>query len=295
MDLGTQADSRSGCSLSMPDANSEYRRALMERDRVRILLTTCSNVVSRGDLNEIAIEALRGMPHFVDCCGGGIIILSPDAREIKLLKLTGTLASLSENAIESAFRNGRLAETANRGYAQHAERFLSSDEAFHRQLGDVVAAAARASRLSGFVLAARPPGSARFTEDDLELILTLGRAIAVSADNSHLVRATLDNEQRMRELLWRLVDLEENERRRVAGEIHDWMSSQFMDFYYGLRHLQELYTQGGTIPAQRLLELTKAARQCADDMRHFMNRLHPTVIDDFGFVTVLKEHVAALR
>jgi len=120
----------------------------------------------------------------------------------------------------------------------------------------------------------------------------LGSVLSRDArENLALARTARD---RARDLLWRLIRAEEEERKRIAGEIHDRMGQRFFELYYGIdRCCGEL---GGEKPeAAALLERLRGdARACGDEIRELMNELRPTVLDDFGASEAVKEYGAAL-
>jgi len=100
---------------------------------------------------------------------------------------------------------------------------------------------------------------------------------------------------RQRELLWQLIEVQEEERKRIAGEIHDRMGSRFFEFYYGVRQCQEILGDRDPETGAALARLVEGARDCASEIRDLINELRPSVLDDFGFVEALKEHIAHLQ
>lgn len=100
---------------------------------------------------------------------------------------------------------------------------------------------------------------------------------------------------RQRELLWQLIEVQEEERKRIAGEIHDRMGRRFFEFYYGVRQCQEILGDRDPETSAALARLVEGARDCASEIRDLINELRPSVLDDFGFVEALKEHIAHLQ
>lgn len=281
---------------------ASYARILRERNRLSILLATCSTIVSVTDIEQIVTECLRGLPRIVDCRGACLILLATDSEQIFRVTAAGEFPEPPRPFLEASLRDGLLGQAKRDEYSYSGPRRKPwmapappTDPFQEGHPGGLIATVVRAKNTVGFLMIAEQASGGGFTREDIELVVTLGRAIAVAVDNARLIQKTRDNEQRLRELLWRLVDTEESERRRVAGEIHDWMGQRFFDFYYALRRCQELCAGYDAVVTDHLARLTESARQCADDIRDFMNRLHPSIIDDFGFVTVLRDYVASLE
>jgi len=112
-------------------------------------------------------------------------------------------------------------------------------------------------------------------------------------ESSRVARAERD---KARQLLWRLIHAEEEERKRVAGEIHDRMGRQLFELTYGIDRCRDLVGRDddpGSAGAT-LARLGRDARACSNEIRTLMNELRPPVLDDFGFTEALREYVASL-
>jgi signal transduction histidine kinase len=111
----------------------------------------------------------------------------------------------------------------------------------------------------------------------------LGAMLAGWAEEN-LVLA-LDRSERARAVTRQLIRNQEQERRALAGELHDRMSG----------HLFALRQGVDALPVDSDIALGRAVSACSDDVRAMMNELHPTVLDDLGFCTALEEYVDGVR
>ena len=100
---------------------------------------------------------------------------------------------------------------------------------------------------------------------------------------------------RARDLLRRLIHAEEEERKRVAGEIHDRMGRQLFELYYGIDRCRETLATTDPAAHAQLARLSIDARACSDEIRALMNALRPPVLDDFGFTEALREYAASVE
>ncbi len=133
------------------------------------------------------------------------------------------------------------------------------------------------------------PGSTATAGD---LYLRIFFLFFVALEGGLLARAARDQSRRRHEVLRRLIRVEEDERRRLAGEIHDRLGRRFFSFYQALDRRR---ADVDATTAGLLATLSDEARGCADEIRNLSNALRPVVLDDFGFVEALREHVAAIR
>jgi signal transduction histidine kinase len=110
-------------------------------------------------------------------------------------------------------------------------------------------------------------------------------------ENLRLARTARD---RARDLLWRLIHAQEEERKRIAGEIHDRMGRRFFELHYGIDRCRGAIGAEQPEAAALLERLGGDARAFGDEIRELMNELRPTVIDDFGASEAVREYGAAL-
>jgi len=116
----------------------------------------------------------------------------------------------------------------------------------------------------------------------------------VALEGGLLSRAARAQSRRRQEVLWRLIHAEEEERRRVAGEIHDRLGGRFFTAHQTLERVRTAAGNRDPETERALVPLADAMRACADELRAITNALRPVVLDDFGFVEALREHVAGL-
>jgi signal transduction histidine kinase len=104
-------------------------------------------------------------------------------------------------------------------------------------------------------------------------------------------RTLRESGERYQAVLRRFAQVQEEERRNIAGELHDRMSGHL----FGLRHGLEQCVKGiddrqGL--SEKLGELEVTVRACTRDVRSIMNELRPTVLDELGFFEAATEHLA---
>jgi signal transduction histidine kinase len=93
------------------------------------------------------------------------------------------------------------------------------------------------------------------------------------------------------ELLTRLVFAQEDERRRIAREMHDQFGEQLTALGHGIAVLRERCGDGS--PAIDAIDaLDAVARQLDRDVDHLVWELRPTVLDDLGLHAALATYVA---
>jgi signal transduction histidine kinase len=93
-----------------------------------------------------------------------------------------------------------------------------------------------------------------------------------------------------REFLHRTVKTQEEERRRIARELHDELGQVLTGLAIGLRGAQTSLDRPGLLGTQ-LKQLEDMAVQALGSMRHLVDELRPAVLDDMGLPAALRHRV----
>ncbi|WP_322801618.1 GAF domain-containing sensor histidine kinase [Thermoflexus sp.] len=119
-----------------------------------------------------------------------------------------------------------------------------------------------------------------FTGERRDLLRLIAIQASIALQNA-LLYHTLQREKE------RLVDVEEEARRRLARELHDGPTQSVAALAMRLNFLQKLFQHD---PAQLPSELEKAermARQAVQELRQFLFRLRPLILESQGLVAAL--------
>jgi signal transduction histidine kinase len=87
----------------------------------------------------------------------------------------------------------------------------------------------------------------------------------------------------------RLISAEDDERRRIARELHDETGQSLTALLVGLRAIEE---QAITVDVQSAAKrLRRVAAQTVDDVGRLARGLHPSVLDDMGLAAAARRYV----
>jgi PAS domain S-box-containing protein len=119
---------------------------------------------------------------------------------------------------------------------------------------------------------------------------TIGASAVARDITEHKQAVEIKQAQEMRQLLLeRVFSAQEEERRRIARELHDEAGQLLTSLLVGLRALEDV-RKLGDVKAQghRLREI---AAQAIDEVGRLARGLHPTVLDDHGLGIALSRYV----
>lgn len=104
-------------------------------------------------------------------------------------------------------------------------------------------------------------------------------------------RTLRESGERYQAVLRRFAQVQEEERRNIAGELHDRMSGHLFGLRQGIEQCQAGLDDRAAL-RDRLAELAETVRACTHDVRSIMNELRPTVLDELGFYEAASEYLA---
>ncbi len=111
---------------------------------------------------------------------------------------------------------------------------------------------------------------------------------AANEKTARLLREVQRRDALRGELLQRITTAQENERKRIARELHDGPCQTLSGLALGLRGTASLIPPHCRSAAQRLAELEAMATASLGELRHLINNLRPPQLDDMGLVAALR-------
>ncbi len=118
-----------------------------------------------------------------------------------------------------------------------------------------------------------------FTDEQIDLLTTVAHEIRVAVENARLYR---ERQESLRSYVRQVTEAQEEERLRIARELHDGTAQELVLL---VRKLQQL---GETAPAEPVQELVGMARDTLQSVRRFSRDLRPPVLDDLGLLAAIE-------
>ena len=106
-------------------------------------------------------------------------------------------------------------------------------------------------------------------------------------------RALRRNREQLRELAGRLLDTQEDERRRLAGELHDDLTQRLAALSIESGRIWEAGVDLPPEIAQGLEAITDHCVELSVDIHRMARRLHPSILDDLGLVDAIRSECEA--
>ena len=275
----------------------QAQHTMLQRHRELAALNAVANAVNvPAPLGETLDRSLRALLDSLDLPAGWVFLLAGErvqltswigmpreigAREVEV-GLHGcpcTAALRDRKAIVVAplpercpMRLGRLSD--GRAVASHV----------------TVPVLARAHVLGVLGVASADGGA--FHEDEVRLLEAVGQQLGVAVENAGLWDDLREKERVRGQLLEKVMVAQEEERKRIARELHDDTGQAITSLMVGLRAASD----GAEPPLRSQFEGLRAiAAQTLESVKRLARELRPPLLDDLGLPAALDRYVSGYR
>jgi signal transduction histidine kinase len=219
-----------------------------------------------------------------------LIALRESGGNLRIVAAEGEKADIAADA-ELRMRDSKTGRVLERGHSERVDSIFDDpefDHAFIRRLGVTSALYVPLviqGRGIGVVVAHDREGAdPRFTDEDLRIAEALGSRASIAVDLAERVS---------RESVRRVVEAQEQERARLARELHDETGQALTSILLGLKTVEDaVQTDEGRASASALRELVVDTLQ---NVRRLAVELRPAALDDFGLVSAVERLVEGFR
>ena len=138
-------------------------------------------------------------------------------------------------------------------------------------------------------------GPDALVDEGAETLYSLASQAASALENARLYTELSERENQLRDLVGRLITAQEEERRRVAYDIHDGLAQSAAAAHQHLQAFARHHTICSAQDQEELDEALELVRELVGEARQVIYDLRPTVLDDFGLAAAVRLQVATLR
>jgi PAS domain S-box-containing protein len=132
-------------------------------------------------------------------------------------------------------------------------------------------------------------------DEAIGILSSLAGQAAKALENARLYQELSTREERLEGLVAKLLTTQEEERRRVAYEVHDGLAQVAATAYQHLQTFARRHPPSSEKGLKELERIVERVHQTVGEARRIIANLRPTVLDDFGLVAALRLEVEGLQ
>jgi signal transduction histidine kinase len=140
-------------------------------------------------------------------------------------------------------------------------------------------------------VAAHTPG--QFSAEDMYLLNSIGCQLGTAIEQARLYQRLEQGRERYRRLLQHALTAQEEERKRIARELHDETSQALTSLTLNLQAAITQGETGGVVEADfigRLRKIQSLAVHTQNEISKLMKELRPTLLDELGLAAAISRY-----
>lgn len=289
-------------SSAVDRANLFYRIEEWKQS-IETLLSFNATVNQHLDPSEMVRELVKNATGFLDADGGAAGIVLKQGEGVSVVSDTffydgenheynrrwqlnegipGTVAQTEFPLLIKDYRNNELADE------ELAKQF---------DIGCCICVPIKNSKeeVLGFFKLHRRTGEPEFTWHDAAFLETLGNTAAVAIENARLVHSLELKTEQIKSLSQDHVRRLEEERKRIARELHDQTGQVLVGLKLRLQVLSGMLNNDQSDAKEELAGLRQQLNQAASQLKDLAKKLRPPTLDELGFEASLRQLVSEYR
>jgi PAS domain S-box-containing protein len=132
-------------------------------------------------------------------------------------------------------------------------------------------------------------------KEAMETLVSLASQAASALENARLYEELAERRRELQDVVGRVLTAQEEERRRVAYEVHDGFTQMAAAAYRRLQTFVEHRPPEFVEDREELERIVTLVQQTVGEARRVIADLRPTTLDDFGLTTAIRLQVEELR
>ncbi|MDO8473212.1 MAG: histidine kinase [Dehalococcoidia bacterium] len=294
-EVGILAENLEYMRKSLSDSHQEVERRRKEAESLYDIGLEISSLLDTDRiLGSVVGEARTLLSSDVS-----LLMIIGEQGELYSRALSGDVTEELKN-VSLARGQGFAGAVVEKGYPLSSEDYVNDPTFVHDNIIDaVVSGEALRSHLGvplkigtqvlGSLTVARRQVRA-YTKQESDLLLRLGNQASIAISNANLFEEVRNKEELRGQLLEKAIAAQEEERKRIARELHDEPAQIFSALVMQLEAMANELPASEASVKKRLQRLQGLAGNALETIRKIMADLRPTALDDLGLIPAIRQY-----
>ena len=147
----------------------------------------------------------------------------------------------------------------------------------------------------GIMQVDRPQETEGFNQEEAEIFFAIARAAAIAMENAKLIEMLGQKEQLLHQLVNKLITAQEDERKRLAADLHDGIIQSLIAIWYRLQHITPPVDVENEEWRKEITDTTRLLNEQILEIRRMLYDLRPIILDNYGLFPAVESYVQNLQ
>ena len=264
--------------------SQELEKRILEANRYLLAMNAIATTASQSlSLDVILNGVLDKVLELMDAEIGGVLLIDETSPNPSYRVLRG----LSEQSTPGIFSLELARRVAEQGEALVVDSAAS--ESTESLKAFISIPLKSKERVVGVLnIASQTPRV--FSQQEVQLLKSLGHQLGISVENAQLYQELQSKEQMREQLLRRIISAQEDERQRVARELHDVTSQALATLGIGLEVITTAPQLNAKEREAQMDGIKSLLAATSKDVHRLIYDLRPSLLDDLGLSAALRSY-----
>lgn len=131
----------------------------------------------------------------------------------------------------------------------------------------------------------------QFTPEEIRKIVALANQVSIAIENATLYQAVTKHMERLQTLSSAIVNIQEEERRRIAQELHDEAGQALTGIKMNLEWVEKELAPSEKAIREKIEEVKSQVGKIMEELRRLSYDLRPAILDELGLVPTLRWYI----
>jgi len=138
------------------------------------------------------------------------------------------------------------------------------------------------------------PEGRQISEQDHRMLGSLGNFLGSAIENARLMHTIHQHREELKSLTARLFHSQEEERKRIARELHDEAGQALTGINFSLEIIEKGIPDHLKEIRDHVSHIKKQINRTYQEMRHMSYKLHPAILSDLGLEPALESYLSGI-
>jgi len=244
-------------------------------------------IVSIFDEEKIWADVIQGVFNIYGLYGT-ILLFDQQERDLFIKKIIGL--QISQDTLKKIAKDMVISPRPFAINENDAHLNLTSKEVQNESFKLICAPIKRSTSQSTAILFVHNQGNIfNFSKFERNLFLQFSYITSAVSANCHMVSEIDRKKEDLTELAGKLISIQEEERKKIAADIHDILTQALTGIGYKALYCMEIADKDSDILKHELNDLTININEALRQSRQIISNLHPRILDDIGIVPAIRQ------